>query len=290
MTDLEPTALEERVARHLAANDWIIDKGATSPWENRSAEFRNDYVAYAREVLAIAQAGLIADRVAVLREAADALDVDMERFFGEWPDEPRNSPYALGRKDAADELRRLAAEAQPSEVEAAATHARDCLDRPAVIRWCADRVRSTDGDYAIQAAAEYLDDLASEAEEVAEATQPKTQTTPDAVAAIVDALTKRAGELSEQAEEEMRRDLEEQAQVWHEAAELVRRLKRKHTRSASGDGLDRDAEIRTLTSQRDRYHSAWYSARERAQAYREGILRHVADRDFWKQQVEAQES
>jgi hypothetical protein len=35
----------------------------------------------------------------------------MERFFAEWPDEPRNSPYALGRKDAAEDLRRMADEA-----------------------------------------------------------------------------------------------------------------------------------------------------------------------------------
>jgi len=51
-----------------------------------------------------------ADRGAVLREAADELDARMERFFSEWPDEPRNSPYALGQKDAAAELRRLADE------------------------------------------------------------------------------------------------------------------------------------------------------------------------------------
>ncbi|MEV0556183.1 hypothetical protein AB0I27_22375 [Streptomyces sp. NPDC050597] len=106
MTDLEPTALEERLARHLAANDWIIDKGATSPWENRSAEFRNDYVTYAREVLAI-----------------------------------------VGDEDG------------------------------------------------------------------------------KAKGEVVAALQEKAQELSEQAESEMRRDLEEQAQVWHEAAELVRKLK-----------------------------------------------------------------
>lgn len=51
-------------------------------------------------------------RAAVLREAADALDADMERFFTEWPDEPRNSPYVNGRKDAANELRRMAEEAR----------------------------------------------------------------------------------------------------------------------------------------------------------------------------------
>jgi hypothetical protein len=59
-----------------------------------------------------------ADRAAILLWAADRLDADMERFFSEWPDEPRNSPYALGRKDAADELRRMAVEAQQPEAEA----------------------------------------------------------------------------------------------------------------------------------------------------------------------------
>jgi hypothetical protein len=40
--------------------------------------------------------------------------------------------------------------------------------------------------------------------------------------------------------------------------------------------------------ERDRYRAAWRSARERAQAYGEGILRHVADRDFWKRQYNAE--
>lgn len=57
------------------------------------------------------------NQAALLRWAADRLDADMERFFAEWPDEPRNSPYALGRKDAAAELRRLAAEAPHTETQ-----------------------------------------------------------------------------------------------------------------------------------------------------------------------------
>jgi hypothetical protein len=64
-------------------------------------------------------------QAAVLRGAADWLDADMERFFAEWPDEPRNSPYALGRKDAAGELRRMADEAQPEP--AAVRDAREAL-------------------------------------------------------------------------------------------------------------------------------------------------------------------
>ncbi|MFJ7963175.1 hypothetical protein [Streptomyces sp. NPDC096324] len=50
------------------------------------------------------------------------------------------------------------------------------------------------------------------------------------------------------------------------------------------------AEIRALTHQRDRYRSAWCSARERAQAYGEGILRVVKDREAyqeWLRQAEA---
>jgi predicted DNA-binding transcriptional regulator AlpA len=47
------------------------------------------------------------------------------------------------------------------------------------------------------------------------------------VTKVVEALQAKAGELSTQAEEEMRQDLEEKAQVWHEAAEVARRLKKR---------------------------------------------------------------
>ena len=43
---------------------------------------------------------------------------------------------------------------------------------------------------------------------------------------VVTALREKAGELSAEAEEEMRRDLEEQAQVWHDAASVAAKLKR----------------------------------------------------------------
>jgi hypothetical protein len=43
------------------------------------------------------------------------------------------------------------------------------------------------------------------------------------------------------------------------------------------------ADIRALTSQRDRYRTAWCNARERAQAYGEGILRVVGDREQWQE-------
>lgn len=43
------------------------------------------------------------------------------------------------------------------------------------------------------------------------------------------------------------------------------------------------ADIRALTGERDRYRSAWRSARERAQAYGEGILRVVKDREQYQE-------
>lgn len=114
------------------------------------------------------------DRATVLREAADLiterqalLETEERADIGDLDLETIQQGTAVRRM--ASYLRSVADTAQPSEAEAAATHARGCLDRPAVIRWCADRVRSTDGDYVVQAAAEYLDDLATEAEEQAAA-------------------------------------------------------------------------------------------------------------------------
>lgn len=54
------------------------------------------------------------------------------------------------------------------------------------------------------------------------------------VTEVVEALTAKAGELSAAAEEEMRRDLEEQAQIWHEAAEAARKLKRRKPGAQDG--------------------------------------------------------
>lgn len=46
------------------------------------------------------------------------------------------------------------------------------------------------------------------------------------IAEVMAALQSKAQELSAEAEQEMRRDLEDQAQVWHDAADVARRLKR----------------------------------------------------------------
>lgn len=88
-----------------------------------------------------------------------------------------------------------------------------------------------------------------------------------AALAVLPALPDRAAVLEEAADEETDVDV-----VANRAAQVIASM---------------GADIRALTGQRDRYRSAWCSARERAHAYGEGILRHVADRDWWKQQAHA---
>jgi len=62
---------------------------------------------------------------------------------------------------------------------------------------------------------------------------------------------------------------------------------REH-RSAMGETvkakrvMPRGERLKQAEAERDRYRLAWQSARRRAEAYGEGILRHVADRDLWK--------
>lgn len=54
------------------------------------------------------------------------------------------------------------------------------------------------------------------------------------VAEVVEALTAKAHELSAEAEEELRSDLEEKAQVWHEAADVARKLKQRKSEAQDG--------------------------------------------------------
>lgn len=128
----------------------------------------DDRVAYGADAdVAMAAADSVAGipyadptRTDIYREVADRLAALGTKSTCEWA------------RTAASQVRTWADGGPQSETEAAATLARECVDRPAVIRWCADRVRSTDGDYAVQAAAEYLDDLATEIDEAAAPAQP----------------------------------------------------------------------------------------------------------------------
>jgi hypothetical protein len=55
-------AVEERLARHLAANDYLVDgENADDAWWNsRLPEFREDYRRYAREVIGIVKGPTLA--------------------------------------------------------------------------------------------------------------------------------------------------------------------------------------------------------------------------------------
>ena len=165
-----PDGLRARIADVLAHADghrWA------DGYDRRLSPAYQRYLGWADQVLAaLPTTDQAAARAAALREVADFYERVLEQSL-DLSSDPR---YFTAVRDVVMGLRRRADETQQDgawqpEAEAAATLARDCLDRPAVIRWCADRVRSTDGDYAIQAAAEYLDDLALEAEEATEAQQ-----------------------------------------------------------------------------------------------------------------------
>jgi hypothetical protein len=62
-----------------------------------------------------------ADRAAVLREVLAALDAALRDFFEQWADEPRNSPWAHGWKDATEVVRRMAGESAAVDRVAAET-------------------------------------------------------------------------------------------------------------------------------------------------------------------------
>lgn len=55
MTSNLQQSVEERVARHLAAKDWLVEPG--SAWARRGKKFHEDYLAAAREVIAIVREG-----------------------------------------------------------------------------------------------------------------------------------------------------------------------------------------------------------------------------------------
>ena len=80
MTRRDP-AVEERLARHLAATDYLIDGEAADDawWASRLPKFREDYLAYAREIVTIvkgptASAQAIANLNAEIRELKQQRD------------------------------------------------------------------------------------------------------------------------------------------------------------------------------------------------------------------------
>lgn len=86
MTRRNP-AVEERLARHLAATDYLVDGEAADDawWASRLPKFREDYLAYAREVMAILKGPTIAAQaVANLDAEVRKLTRQRDRYRDAW--------------------------------------------------------------------------------------------------------------------------------------------------------------------------------------------------------------
>lgn len=86
MTRRDP-AVEERLARHLAATDYLVDGEAADDewWASRLPKFREDYLAYAREVIAIVKGPTIAAQaIASMGAEIRALTKQRDRYRDAW--------------------------------------------------------------------------------------------------------------------------------------------------------------------------------------------------------------
>ncbi|MEH0586190.1 hypothetical protein QA942_19720 [Streptomyces sp. B21-106] len=113
-------AVVERVARHLAARDWLT---TDDRWDGATASFRADYLAAAREVLALVpSAAETTNRAAVLRWAAEQLLASdlgprpghTEDYGNGWSDATlRAQSYLLGLAQIANEAEFAATPCSP---------------------------------------------------------------------------------------------------------------------------------------------------------------------------------
>lgn len=86
MTRQHP-AVEERLARHLAANDYLVDGEAADDawWNSRLPKFRDDYRAYAREIIGIVKGPTIAAQaIANLGAEIRQLTKQRDRYRDAW--------------------------------------------------------------------------------------------------------------------------------------------------------------------------------------------------------------
>lgn len=122
--------VEERVARHLAARDWLTTEDR---WDGATASFRAEYLAAAREVIALVQPAVLpavpvpptthaTDRAAVL--LIRTAELITQRANDLWS--PGSPAHTEMLADAA-ELRRMAAEAQQPDTEPGADLIEDYL-------------------------------------------------------------------------------------------------------------------------------------------------------------------
>ncbi|MFD3717242.1 hypothetical protein [Streptomyces sp. NPDC058674] len=49
----QPITVEEQVARHIAAADWVEDPADDAWWRSRTPEYRDNYLSYARQIIAL---------------------------------------------------------------------------------------------------------------------------------------------------------------------------------------------------------------------------------------------
>ena len=208
----------------------LRDRIAAAIWERQNpgrryadCEYRwqADAEADADAVLAVLPEPV--DRATVLREAAGRYEEILANA-----DTGQDPRYWTAVRDITLGLRAMADEAEqaggPSREAAEAPHAEtQPITPPAHYRRddgaeCCVHTIPVGPDSCPQCR-----ELANAEEQPAKAPDPQQ----DVIARAVAALQAKAGELSVEAEEELRRDLEEQAQVWHDAAEMVRRVGRK---------------------------------------------------------------
>ena len=157
------------------------------------------------------------DRAAVYTEVADRLAVDAEQGAKEGFTRIYRRSAAKQVREWGEELRRMADETQPATVA-----------KPGFVP--SAHYRRDDGVECCVHTVPVGPDSCPACRELADAERPAAG--PNVLDEVVAALQAKAQALSVEAEEEMRRDLEEQAQVWHEAADLARRAARKAARGA----------------------------------------------------------
>lgn len=138
-----------------------------------------------------------------------------------------------------------------------------------------------------------LDDLTSDALDQLYARLATAEREADEAVAAAAHLARLVGKRSEKAEREAKRQ-----QLRADLAETELRTLRTGLRANGADPTQiqnlwaqihlrnrqwREEKQRAerAEAERDRYRTCWHSARDRAQAHRDGTLRHVADRDTW---------
>ncbi|MEV2277731.1 hypothetical protein AB0I72_19305 [Nocardiopsis sp. NPDC049922] len=105
-------ALRDRIAAATETKIRQHPMPPTNPWDppGTAAFWGRSFTDLADAVMEAVDAEIERQRGTFLQTVADALHTDMEQFFAEYPKEPHNSPYVLGRKDAERLVREMSEE------------------------------------------------------------------------------------------------------------------------------------------------------------------------------------